>query len=278
MINLGLIGNGFVGSSARQLECLENKVIVYDIIPEKCVPKGTTLQDICKCDLIFIAVPTPMQEDGTCYTKFVENIIDQVKDIQPDANIVIRSTCPPGFAESKGVHFMPEFLTEKNAKEDFRNNKIWVLGQNNQLKPIQDKLQTLFTNAKNESKIKSDTLQVVEPKEAEMIKYVRNTFLSVKVSYFNEVYQVCKTIGADYETVRKLACSDDRIGDSHTMVPGPDGKLGYGGHCFPKDVASWTTWSQQDNKYSIVKASQTRNVELDRENQDWKKDKGRAVI
>ena len=74
MIKLGLIGNGFVGGAARQLECQQNIVYVYDIDPEKCMPKGTTLETVAACDLIFVAVPTPSRKDGTCHIDIVVSV------------------------------------------------------------------------------------------------------------------------------------------------------------------------------------------------------------
>ncbi len=74
-------------------------------------------------------------------------------------------------------------------------------------------------------------------KEAEMVKYFRNTFLSVKVSFCNEMYQYCKLKGIDYKTVRQVAASDKRIGLSHTQVPGHDNKLGFGGGFFKMDAS-----------------------------------------
>ena len=112
MIKLGLIGNGFVGGAARQLGCQENIVCVYDIDPEKCMPKGTTLESVAACDLIFVAVPTPSRKDGTCHIDIVVSVVAALKKANAEANIVIRSTVPPGTSKSLGTNFMPEFLTE----------------------------------------------------------------------------------------------------------------------------------------------------------------------
>ena len=112
-----------------------------------------------------------------------------------------------------------------------------------------------------------------------MVKYFRNTFLSVKVSYCNEINQYCKLKNIDYDRVRKIAASDNRIGISHTQVPGPDGKNGFGGTCFPKDTAGLLTDMKKNNMKSyILKASITRNEECDRPEKDWSLDKGRAVL
>lgn len=271
MITLGLIGNGFVGGAVRQLECSKNKVVVYDIDPEKCVPLGTTLNDVAVADIIFVAVPTPSRKDGTCHTDIVVSVVKQLKKACAEANIVIRSTVPPGTAKSLGVSFMPEFLTEANANKDFCNNPLWILGDGQP-----EKLQQLLTNAKNENIIASDNLVRMSSTEAEMVKYVRNCFLSTKVSFFNEVFDACQVHGCNYESVRLAVGADRRIGTGHTLVPGPDGLRGFGGHCFPKDVAAWCTFTEQP--HSIIDAVRRRNLELDRTEKDWEKDKGRAVV
>ena len=271
MITLGLIGNGFVGGAARQLECSENKVIVFDIDPQKCVPLGTTLNDVAVADIVFVAVPTPSKKDGTCHTDIVVSVVKELKKANEAANIVIRSTVPPGTSKSLGVSFMPEFLTEANANKDFCNNPLWILGDGDSIK-----LQQLLTNAKSENIIVSDKLEQMSSTEAEMVKYVRNAFLSVKVSFFNEVFDACGVRGCNFEAVRTAVGADPRIGMGHTLVPGPDGLRGFGGHCFPKDMAAWCTFNETTN--SIIDAARRRNLELDRPEKDWEKDKGRAVV
>ena len=274
MITLGLIGNGFVGGAARQLECSENKVIVFDIDPQKCVPLGTTLNDVAVADIVFVAVPTPSKKDGTCHTDIVVSVVKELKKANEAANIVIRSTVPPGTSKSLGVSFMPEFLTEANANKDFCNNPLWILGGDSTKLGLL--LQQLLTNAKTENIIVSDKLTQMSSTEAEMVKYVRNAFLSVKVSFFNEVYDACGVSGCNFEAVRMAVGADPRIGTGHTLVPGPDGLRGFGGHCFPKDVAAWCTFNETTN--SIIDAARRRNLELDRPEKDWEKDKGRAVV
>lgn len=270
-VKLGLIGNGFVGGAARQLACEKNNVIVFDIDPEKCLPIGTTLSDVAACDIVFVAVPTPAAQDGTCHLGIVESVVDQLKKENAECRIIIRSTCPPGTASRLGCMFMPEFLTEANANEDFRKNPHWIIGGDDA-----SHLQTLLTNAKEAGRIESDTLIQMRPEEAELVKYVRNCFLATKVSFFNEVASLCDKLGLDYESVRQGATLDKRIGGGHSKVPGPDGLRGFGGHCFPKDVAAWCHFAKSD--HSVVHTVHVRNCQLDRPEHDWEKDKGRAVL
>jgi len=269
-VTLGFVGNGFVGSAGRQLECTKNKVLVYDIDPDKCVPNGTTLDDVAACDLVFVSVPTPAEPGGRCHLGIVESVVAKLKAANADARIVIRSTVPPGTSERLGTLFMPEFLTESNYMGDFRNNPLWVVG--GETKTIQQ----LLTNAKEAGKIASDTICYMSTGEAELVKYVRNCFLATKVSFFNELEAFCRGSGLDFDKVRHAAASDARVGLGHTQVPGPDGRRGFGGHCFPKDVAAWCHFAPSE--HSVVRTVHERNRQLDRPGKDWEADKGRAIL
>ena len=272
-IKLGLVGNGFVGGAALQLECDDNEIKMFDLDTNKCIPLGTSLEDVAACDIILVAVPTPQNPDGTCHTGILEEAINSIRAINPQANIVIRSTVPPGTSSILGTHFMPEFLTEKNSSQDFVDSSLWVLGRNVNLEKFH--LDTVIDNAFKAGKIKSNEMVKMSPSEAEMVKYVKNCFLGLKVSFFNEVFDACSKHDCDFELVRVTATEDHRIGSSHSIVPGPDGKKGFGGHCFPKDLASWCTWAKNP---IIVAAAVQRNNTVDRPEKDWESDKGRAVI
>lgn len=107
----------------------------------------------------------------------------------------------------------------------------------------------------------------------------KNCFLSTKVSFCNEIYQFCQTKGINYENVRKIAANDDRILHSHTYVPGPDGKKGFGGTCFPKDTNSLSyEMVKSGMKPYILDSIIERNKIIDRPEQDWNDNKGRAVV
>ena len=129
-MRIGIIGNGFVGKATQILECKDIEIKVYDIIEELCSPIGTTLDCICKCDIIFISVPTPMNKDGSCYLEILNSVILELNKII-DFNkklVVIRSTVSVETSNNLNCYFMPEFLTEKNYKNDFINCKNWIFG------------------------------------------------------------------------------------------------------------------------------------------------------
>ena len=280
-MKIGVIGNGFVGKATQILKSESISIIVYDIDPSKCVPLNTTIEEIANCDLIFICVPTPMNKDGSCYLGIIKDVTDNLKkhcDFN-NTNIILRSTVTPGTSDMFNTYFMPEFLTEKNIMEDFKNNKNWIFGLKgtNQDNDFKVKIEKMLELSHASGNIKYKKYSFIKNKEAEMVKLFRNNFLSVKVSFCNEIYEYCQHKNIDYEQVINNAAIDERIGMSHTSVPGPDGMKGYGGTCFPKDISN--TLCDMNNigmKSYILESSIKRNVEKDREVIDYKK--GRSIL
>jgi len=280
-MQIGIVGNGYVGNATALLKCDSVRALIYDKDDEKCDPLGLSLSEVAGCDFIFICVPTPMSDDGSCYTTIVETVVNDLKDLgAPSENIVIRSTVPVGTSKSLGVNFMPEFLTEANWEDDFVENKNWVIGLDNTSGENQKRFSKLFKMVKSDGKIKSSVCHFCFTDEAEMIKYTRNCFLATKVSFFNEIEQFCNKKGMNYEAVRILVGLDKRVGSSHTAVPGPDGKRGFGGTCFPKDMGSLLYQMQAGANLEshVIKAAVKRNLSIDRPERDWTADKGRAVV
>jgi UDPglucose 6-dehydrogenase len=290
MMKIGIIGNGFVGKATTILKNPEVELKIYDIDPKLCSPVGLTIEDLRDCNLIFISVPTPMRkETGECYLGIVESVVRELREKnivrESDNQIVIRSTVLPSTCDRLGCYFMPEFLTEKNFMNDFRNCKEWIFGlrdntdhsADNQI--FVDTINRLFKSAKKHNCVISDSTNFVTNKEAEMIKYFRNCFLAMKVSFCNELYDYCQLENINYENVRNLATKDERIGSSHSSVPGHDGSRGYGGTCFPKDTkAMLNSMKQHGMKGYLFEAMDYRNDNLDRPEKDWDHNIGRAVV
>lgn len=281
-MSFAIIGNGFVGQATKILKTSDTKMLVYDIDPKKCEPLGTTLSDLGQCDIIFIAVPTPMGKDGRNHLGIVKSVVKQVKEVidESKTHIVIRSTVLPGTSDELGCYFMPEFLTEKNWAEDFRNCSHWIFGlREGDNEDFKKKIGLVIENAFRNEKIMSNNIVFVKNGEAEMIKYFRNTFLALKVSFCNEIYDLCEKKGINYDVVQKNVILDKRIGNTHTSVPGHDGKRGFGGTCFPKDtMALLIEFMDNDVESYVLKAAVERNEKVDRTERDWSKDVGRAVI
>lgn len=271
-MKIGIIGNGFVGKATA---LLLDDVLIYDINPQLCLPKNITINDLQnQCKFIFICVPTPMLDNGKCYLGMVENVINQL-DLKKN-HIILRSTVPVGTCRKLGVNFMPEFLTEKNWKNDFINCENWIIGADNP-KFCEDIIE-LFNLSKELGKINFNNIHFSSLEEAEAIKLFRNNFLAVKVAFCNEFFNFCNSKNISYENIRQLACLDKRIGFSHTMVPGHDGLTGFGGTCFPKDLNS-LIYQMDENEVPnhVLKAVKYRNENIDRKGDDWKEE-GRSFI
>ena len=200
-LKIGIVGNGYVGKATRLLACDDVECLVYDKEPKKCEPEGTSIKDLKGSDFIFVCVPTPMKPNGSCDLSIVKAAVKDLTRIGIRKNkIVVRSTVPVGTCEKLKVNFMPEFLTERNWESDFRNNNLWVFGCDNLSQVTQQgevldfpstvcKFRELLKFAQDNGTIKYDAVTFVSTKNAELVKYARNSFLAVKVSFFNEVQE-----------------------------------------------------------------------------------------
>lgn len=276
-MKIGIVGNGFVG---RAMTLLRPGVdaLVWDIDPNKCEPFNLSFEQFVNdVEIIFVAVPTPMNQDGTCHLNIVRSVVNKIREQDYEKHIVLRSTVPPGTCDSMDISFMPEFLTEKNWDHDFKTCDQWIIGTTQTI--VYNKIKTIFSHAKQQGCVDNDSIIKVKPAEAEMIKYVKNCFLATKVSFFNEIFTTCQAIGIDFENVREQVCDDKRIGHGHSTVPGHDGNNGYGGTCFPKDMNALLKFMEQHDVTShVVSGAVTRNETIDRVEKDWLNDVGRAAI
>ncbi|WP_394972458.1 UDP-glucose dehydrogenase family protein [uncultured Croceitalea sp.] len=272
-MNLTVIGTGYVGLvSGTCFAEMGNKVTCIDIdlkkienlnvgiIPiyepglEALVKRNVTnntlsfstdlSKNLKKCDIAFIAVGTPMGEDGSADLQYVLQVAKEIGQSMNNSLIVVdKSTVPVGTADKvtetiqkeldkRGVsinfHVVsnPEFLKEGDAINDFMKPDRVVIGSNDE--GATNKMRTLYTPFFRSS---MDRLITMDVRSAEMTKYVANAMLATKISFMNEVANICELVGADVNKVRIGIGSDSRIGYSF-IYPGS----GYGGSCFPKDV------------------------------------------
>lgn len=269
-MRIGIVGGGFVGSATALLRCPDIDVVIYDLDPTKCSPPGTGVADLIGRDLVFVCVPTPAYEDGRCNTTIVERCIQSLKAAGV-TNLVLRSTVPPGTSDRLDVLFMPEFLTEANWRQDFYQCRDWFFG----VRSAEDTrtLQALLDIAAQHGVISSSRAHFLTPTEAELVKYARNCFLATKIGFCNEMYRLCESVGASYESLKLGLTTDPRIGGSHTGVPGYDGHFGFGGTCLPKDTAAIAAFLRGRGVASpILDAVVHRNKTVDRPERDWEED------
>ena len=276
-MKIGIIGQGYVGTAIKVGFEPYYTVETYDKYDGmKSTVQLTDMVETCK--VIFVCVPTPMNTDGTCHIDIVESVVKEIDDRVDLANIpkptvVIKSTVPPGTTDRlhrkyKGVDviFNPEFLTEMNFIEDFKNQSRIILGGvrrgTSLLRQVYSKV---FPHA---------TIVKTNAKYAETVKYFINCFLGTKVSFANEMKMLCDEIDIDYDKVVEYATYDERLGKSHWAVPGPDGELGFGGHCLPKDISAIVNgYGDMELLQAVLKVN-----DRVRKNRDWEEMKGRAVV
>lgn len=268
--SISIIGAGYVGRALYHgFSPILSKVFLYD----KYITGFNTFEETINGSfIIFLCLPTPTDmKTGKQDLSIIRNVIE---NLPSERVIVIKSTVLPGttrsFQEEFSDHvfvFNPEFLTERTYIFDFLNQSRIILGSN--YEAMLNLLENLYRLRFPHTPIFKTTLET-----AEVIKYICNCYFSSKVSFLNEVYEICKKIGISYDDVRNGLLGDQRIANSHTAVPGPDGDFGFGGKCFPKDLKSFLTWGK-DLGLDMTMFEATEKVnERVRKVKDWEEIKG----
>jgi UDPglucose 6-dehydrogenase len=270
MNKVGIIGYGFVGEATAKgfATSKENEVFWYDKFKES----PNTLEEVVeKSEFIFICLPTPMFRDysGQDIT-IVEGVIEEIasKLVGTQKVLIIKSTVLPGTTQKFQDKYLrinfamnPEFLTQAKANEDFLKPARTVIGASNE--ETGKRVMSLY-----ESILNDQEYFLVGLTEAEMIKYMSNIMLASKVLLANEFYELSEKIGANYKEIYKAVEADPRIG-THLNVPGPDGDLGFGGACFPKDTLGLLSFAKQkDADMSALNGIWEKNLKI-RKNKDW---------
>ena len=245
-IKVCIVGHGFVGKAVdygfNDHTC--EKIIIDPIY-------GTSIDETLDADITFVCVPTPMSDNGTIDTSIVEESIKKLLN-QRSGIIVLKSTVTPDIVKSLCTHevgrnrvvYNPEFLTEKNATEDFVNPPMQIFGGD---KSVTEKVEEIF---KQHSLCKPCPVFHMEAEDASFVKYGMNCFLATKVLFFNQFYDIVEKFGGNFGRIINAIGEDPRIGQSHTRVPGHDGRRGFGGACFPKDTSAFLHFS--DHSFSIL--------------------------
>lgn len=268
---IGIIGWGFVGEATGTgfLKNKKNKVLWFDKYK-----KGISTFDevINNSEFIFVCVPTPMFRDYSGMDiSIVKGVVELIasKIINTSKIIIIKSTVLPGttleFAKKyPNVNFAmnPEFLTQNNAKHDFANPARTVIGVTK--KEVGIRIKKLYSSIlPNEQ-----PYFITDLTSAELIKYMSNVTLASKVLLANEFYELANKVGANYNEVYKAVEADPRIG-KHIAVPGPDGDLGFGGACFPKDTLGLLAFAKNNKvDMSALDAIWKKNLKI-RKVRDW---------
>jgi|TARA_B110000858_G_C17770651_1_gene459423 UDPglucose 6-dehydrogenase len=260
MLKLGIIGKGFVGSAVANGFDKDCEQVIVD-------PKYTdnTINDLHDCKLIFVCVPTPVAEDGSCDTTIANDVLSELNRLQYKGVVVIKSTVIPDYLQEfkkeyeLKIVYNPEFLTEANANEDFKNPNMQVLGGKWRDCEVVEKAYLRHSSVKIVPTFKTDLTT------ASLLKYTINSYLATKVMFFNDLHKLHNSGSSmvSWEQFTDMLTRDPRIGGSHMQVPGPDGELGFGGHCFPKDTEALLKYAHDKNiKLNMLKKAVETNKKI----------------
>ena len=247
---LGIVGHGFVGQAVEY--AFTHPLVDFNYYDPKYDTNLESLKDLPadnhpKC--FFICAPTPSNDDGSVNSSIVEAAVVQCLHYT-DALVVVKSTITPEAIDRlysamnreqvDRFCYNPEFLTEKNAKADFVNAKFHVMGGMPAASRDLIDVYEIFGGCQ------SDDYRLMTAYEASFVKYTINSFLSTKITFFNQLYDLVNLYGCNFNTIVRAAGSDDRVGMGHTRVPGFDGKRGFGGACLPKDTRAFLDFSKHE--------------------------------
>jgi UDPglucose 6-dehydrogenase len=276
MINntLGIVGLGYVGEAIYHGFNKHYNIVTYDIAKDSTCK---SISELCtQTNTVFVCLPTPMKENGQCDISIVKSVLKDLNVVCSGHLIILKSTLPPTTTEkfskeftNLSLVFNPEFLTEANYLTDFIECNRVILGGH---PDATSRAREIYEKRFSYKRIVETSSTV-----AEMVKYVGNTFLATKVSFANEMNDICNKIDINYDEVVYCAIMDDRLGHTHWKVPGPDGHYGFGGSCFPKDVNGLIYFAKNIGANpSILEEVWSKNLKV-RPEKDWEMLEGRAI-
>jgi UDPglucose 6-dehydrogenase len=239
-MKIGILGVGFVGGThLKAFELARMTVKTHDIKHE-----GSKIENLLDCELVFVGLPSPT-EYGRQNLEIMERSFEEMKALSFEGVLCIKSTVMPGttnkFRSKYNLRIVhsPEFLRERCALDDFLFQTTILVGG-----PSSDTSIVVEAYQKQRSRMKQSPLKLSchkDPCVTEMAKYMHNSFLATKVAWANQFADICQKAGVPYDVVCEATKTQGGLGLGHLSVPGPDGKRGFSGTCFPKDTLSLIT-------------------------------------
>ena len=253
MLNIGIIGIGYVGNAIKTL-LEKNKHLYSTINVHDKYKQINTFKDILNTDIVFICLPTPYDESFKNYNMIeIDNVINNLNNFDYKGLIIIKSTILPTYCTSKNNIFTnlklfhnPEFLSAKTAVEDFENQTHIVIGYTDYSKDkihiIKNFYEELFSNRINEI-----TISITNCKVSGLMKLACNSFYATKIQFFTELYLLCEKMNLSFDEVKELMLKNNWINSQHTKIPGHDKNISFGGACFPKDINALNEYMISNN-------------------------------
>jgi len=254
-MKIGIVGLGVVGTAIKNgLEKTGNKLFIHDL------KKQTSIKDVIPTEIIFICVPTPQGDDGSCDTTNVKSVLNELNELNYKGIVTIKSTVEVGFTDNVikeyknlTICFVPEFLRERCAEFDFvENHHVLAVGTADPW--VYKKV------VEAHGHLPKNIVQLT-PTEAEILKYYNNVFAATKVVFANIMNEVCEKTDSDYSKVKDAFIKTGRAKDSYLDV-NPNLK-GYGGMCLPKDVKAMISLTEKLKiNFNLLKSVDEDNKKL----------------
>lgn len=247
-MKIGIIGHGFVGKAIANAQD-QNNLLIND---PKLVGSKSIEEIKANTKWVYVSVPTPMSESGELDTSILESVLDSLQGYT--GLVISKCTALPSYYISAKKHYnfrlihVPEFLTAANANTDYMTPEMIVMGGDiEECQYYKDVVvQADKTNTMSTKFVATDI------GTASAMKYYANSFLATKVVFNNQFAEWCTKQGINWDNLTTINKLDKRLGNTHWSVPGPDGMLGYGGYCFPKDVSA-LIHSEHGESLSLLK-------------------------
>jgi len=259
---IGVIGVGVVGAAiASALRMVYDNILLHDINND--LKHSATYDELVKCTGIFVCVPSPSNIDGSCDSSILESVLEQLHSRNYKGVIISKVTATPSIyrrlcSKYDNLVYSPEFLTERNAIRDYRDSRCVIVGGLVSAY-MQEAKRIIACHLPN-----VNSYYLCTPEEASLVKYTMNSFLATKLVFMNEVEEIAQTTGnSDYNRIAMMLTADPRFGGTHMLVPGQDGKYGYGGACFPKDTLAFQHYADEvGGELSVLSAAIEKNTYL----------------
>ncbi len=264
MNRIGIIGGGVVGAAHASVLRHYCDVKVYDLEPMRA---SHSFRDTVRQEILFLCLPTPMRKDGTVDPTAIHDALAAIRLESTALAVILKSTLPPvemlkcDVIMAGGISsfiYSPEFLTERTAELDLMQSSHFIFGENSATAEAVQAVEALFQRRWHGIPRRWTSLET-----ASLVKYMRNVFFATKVGLMNEFDSLLRSFQAERRDGLELFMLDQRIGRSHHEVPGHDGKRGFGGSCFLKDVNGYLSIAREKKRPAhIVEAAWKSNLEI----------------